>query len=281
MRYLLVLGLLSCLFVPCAMSATSDVEVFEYRPERITVGRLYHYIKSNHDGTNPAKIWVYVATRNHLEVLKWEENSNDLVFVTADMNWDLFSTDHLTSWWMSDEGTLRFQAHLSLDTLNDVMRAWMSSGGEDTTVVEHYPAHIYNFDFISFNYIFRHLKDPEKSFEIGIVDPTWDAEKGIFQYIGKVSIEYKGDEKHNGIECRLYRLGGPGLNDEFGSLWVDKEEGYFVDLEHPYRDNPGWNNFKFELQSKDILTLPQWHAFMEEQQKVLRELGESGGKEGE
>ena len=269
----LILGCVLCInyLTQPAISAPSDIDHFEYHPERIEVGTLYLYIKSNHDGTKPARVWVYVATREHLEVLKWEENGTDFAFVTADMDWDIFSPNHLSSWVLMNSGRLRWQAHMSLDTATDVITAWVPSSEGDTTTVRHYPVHVYNFDFISFNYIFRHLKDPEKPFEIGIVEPTWDLSKGIFQYQGKVSVEYQRNEKRNGAECRVYRVGGPGMNNEFGTIWVDEAKGHFVDVVHAWRDNPDWNNFKFELQSIDVLTLPEWHIFIETQRETMRQ----------
>ena len=94
---------------------TLSTHLFKYQPEKIEVGTLYHYQKSNMDGSNPAAISIYTASKTHLEVLKVERNSEVLVYVTADMNWDLFCPDHMLSWHVLPDGSLKLQAIAFLD----------------------------------------------------------------------------------------------------------------------------------------------------------------------
>ena len=65
---------------------TFHTNLFRYQPEKIEVGTLYHYQKSNLDGSNAANISIYTASKNHVEVLKVEQNSDVLAYVTADFN---------------------------------------------------------------------------------------------------------------------------------------------------------------------------------------------------
>ncbi|MDP6513010.1 MAG: hypothetical protein QF878_07480, partial [SAR202 cluster bacterium] len=55
---------------------TSSVHLFEYRPEKIKIGAVYHYVKSSIDGGNPADVSIYVAARDRVEVLKIEQGSS-------------------------------------------------------------------------------------------------------------------------------------------------------------------------------------------------------------
>ena len=65
---------------------TDSLHQFSYRPELIKAGTVYHCIKSNRDGSYPARIFIYVADNDHLEVLKFEEHGMDAAFVKAHMD---------------------------------------------------------------------------------------------------------------------------------------------------------------------------------------------------
>ncbi|MCJ7625469.1 MAG: hypothetical protein MUO76_18375, partial [Anaerolineaceae bacterium] len=139
--------------------------------------------------------------------------------------------------------------------------------------VRHYPVHNYNFDFISFNFVFRHLIDPYRDFEIGVVEPNWDLfispgfeeigdPSGVFLYTGKTHIEYLGDDIYRKVECHKYRISGAGLNDKVGFIWVNKEKGHFENFEHPHANNPAWDSLKMELQSTEWMSVGEWHQYI-------------------
>jgi hypothetical protein len=44
-----------------AAPAPAQVESLEYRPDRVPVGHVFHYMKSQRDGSNPSRVSVYVA----------------------------------------------------------------------------------------------------------------------------------------------------------------------------------------------------------------------------
>jgi hypothetical protein len=255
---------------------STSVDQFRYQPERIESGSLYHYTKSNVDGSNPAGIYIYVASRGHLEVLKVEKDSPVLAFVTADFDWMTFSAEHLSSWHVLPDGLLRSQGSTGLrgDTFTKFI---MNS--EFPSSVKHYPFHVYNFDFTSLNFAFRHLVDPEKSFEFGVIDPDWKkimspsfkpggTQQGIFVFKGKAEINFVGYEKYMESDCRKYRISGPGMSDKEGFIWVDRKLGHFVNFEHPTPDNPAWNSFKLELQSLKNVGEPGWRKFIDTQRET-------------
>lgn len=261
------------LVLSCASTQTepaSSTEQFAYQPERIEIRTVYHYIKSDLAGGNPARVILYIATESHLEVVKIEQGTRDLAYVTADLDWATYSAHHMTSWNVLPNGMYRRQAHMTFDRTTHTLDTWMPGGSERVTT-EHYPFHIYNFDFLSLNYVFRHLKDPEGKVDIGIVDPTWKESGPKMAYQGLAHIEHVGDETYKGTRCRKYKVGGPGLNGQFGWIWADYDLGHFVNVEHPWRDNPDWSNFKLELQSVDRMSLPEWHAFVDAEIKALRD----------
>jgi hypothetical protein len=250
--------------------STSSIDQFTCRPELIKTGTVYHYIKSNIDGSYPARIVIYIRDRDHLEVLKFEEHGMDAAYVKAHIDWEIFSADWIESWILSSDGTRRPQASLSSSYEEEIFTiSWQDR--RDTVRVEHYPVHIYNFDLISLNYILRHWNHPNEEVRIGILQPNFDPDPdAMMKYEGTVAIRYMGDEAHHAQLCRKYTIGGEGLKGHYGVMWVNIENGIIEDIEIPFADNPDWNDFKFKLVSSGQMDFPQWEEFMEAEVKKLK-----------
>lgn len=260
---------------------SSSVERFRYQPELVPVGTLYHYRKSNTDGSNPAAIMLYIASHTHIEVIKVEQGSDVLAYVTAAIDWRSFSAEYLASWHILPDddfngcpvpppGLLRAQAVGSLSQRDHTLRMWVP-GGAGSAAVGHYPVHIYNFDLASLNVTFRHLLDPEQPLKVGIADPDWNAlgqaapdggAPNIFRYKGLAQIVYLRDEPCHGVPCRRYALRGPGMGDQEGAIWVNRAHGHFERVEHPVPDNPSWDSFALELTDIGAASVGEWHALI-------------------
>lgn len=249
---------------------TFSIHQFTYRPEFIEAGTVYHYVKSNIDGSYPARIFIYIRDPDHLEVLKFEEHGMDAALVEAHMDWESLSSDQLKSWVLTPDGERRPQASLSSSFEERTYTiAWQEQ--KDIVRVGHYPVHIYNFDFISLNYILRHWKDPEGEVTIGILQPNFDPNpETMMNYEGTVLIKYVGNEERNGRPCRKYDIGGEGLRRNYGVMWVNLEKRIIEDIEIPVPDNPDWENFKFKLISSEHLDSRQWTEFMDSEIKKLK-----------
>jgi hypothetical protein len=68
-----------------ASSASAQRAALEYRPDRVPVGEVFHFVKSQRDGTNAARVSVYVAAPDRVEGLKWSEGDGHATRVTADL----------------------------------------------------------------------------------------------------------------------------------------------------------------------------------------------------
>ncbi|MCI0613789.1 hypothetical protein L0244_12465 [bacterium] len=78
-----------------AQHPTSSIIAFRYQPERIKVGTVYHYTKSNLDGSKASTVSIFISGSDRLEVYKAEENVIDAADVVAKMDWTLFSAVEL------------------------------------------------------------------------------------------------------------------------------------------------------------------------------------------
>lgn len=88
------------------------------------------------------------------------------------MDWGIFSAKKLESWQVFANEKKLFA---TLDYLAAEKAVTVTFGGKTAgkTAIKFLPFHVYNFDFGSLNFAFPHLKNPQRSFTIGIADPTF------------------------------------------------------------------------------------------------------------
>ena len=243
--------------------AFAQVDKFQYQPDKIKTGIIYHYVKTNIDGSVPENISIYVASKDRLEVFKFHEPRTRAGYVVAEMDWKNFQASTLLSYaaLSATEQPLAAKLKFLVDTRK--MEVEIPAQDKPLEIIDFgfLPVHLYNFDFTSLNFAFRHLKDPTGEFKVGVADPTF-AEKGPgVRYRGEVTVKYVGEEKRNGKDCRKYRIDGAGLENRGGFLWVNKSEGHFEDAEIALPDNPNWSSFKFLLKKIEPMTAEQWVKF--------------------
>jgi len=237
---------------------TSSVSQFKYNPDLIQTGTMYYYVKSNLDGTNPARVYIRVRDAKNLDVWKFEKHNVDAAYVTAHMDWNSFSADQIQSWVVTSGGTKREQASMR-SSYPDSSFTVSFRGQTEAIQTGHYPVHVYNFDFISLNFILCHWLEPQGETEIGVIQPNFDPSvNGMIKYEGTVAIRYLADEARNGFACKKYSIGGAGLNNKSGIFWLDKEHMHVVDMEIPASNNPSWKDFKFNLVSAQYMNEQAW-----------------------
>jgi len=253
---------------------TSSVAQFKYQPERLKAGSVYYYTKSNLDGSNPARIYIRVRDEMNLDVWKFESHNSDAAYVTAHMDWDTFSADQLQSWVVTPDRNRRAQAKLT-SSFGDESFSINWRDQSETIQVGHYPVHVYNFDFISLNFILRHWTEPQNDVEIGIIQPNFDPSvPGVIKYEGVVTLKYLDDEERNDFTCRKYLIGGEGLQSQNGTAWLHRDLMHVVDMEIPVPDNPSWNSFKFNLVSMQEMDEQSWIQFLD---RELHKLNSTDG----
>lgn len=246
---------------------------FVYQPSLAQAGTTYHYVKSNHDGGNPAQVSIYLATSEEIEVLKLEAHGLDAAYVRAHMNWQYFCADQLESWVIGPDGQRRPMAKFALGCAT--RRAQISVNGRvETITVRHLPAHIYNFDFISLNLALRYWQHPEGNLDIGILQPNFDPQiDSLMRDEGLATLRFIAHEQRHGQACRRYHIGGEGLHHQGGTIWVNQSHGHIEDMEIALPDNPAWHNFKFQWQRTDLPGQIDWQAFIAQAVSNLRTQG--------
>lgn len=260
-------GLLFILLAPGLVAAQDSVGAFRYQPGKIEPGVVYHYLKTNIDGTNPEHVSIHIAARDQIESFKFHPRGTRAGLVIATMDWSIFSVKKLESWQVYKDKEKVLAATLNyLPSSREVEVAIpMMNRAAEKTAIGYLPFHVYNFDLASLNFAFRHLVNAKKPFQVGISDPTFAEDGPAFRYRGEVDVTFIGEETRGGAQCLKYRIDGAGLENRGGLIWVNKRGGYFQDVEITLPDNPNWQTFKFKLEKFERMTRADWKQFMKAQ----------------
>lgn len=237
---------------------------FRYQPGRIPAGRVQRYRKSNVDGSNPSELALYLASETRLEALKWSTGEPEATLVLAEMDWETCSVSTFHTYHLDEHGTRALRAELV--TSPDRKRVDVQLGTQKLTCpLEHFPWHSYDFDFSSLNVALRFLSEPEGETEFAICDFVRGQSGPEFVPRGGVALAYVGVEERAGLDCRLYTLDGPGLEDRGGSLWVSKGDDVFlVGFEIALPDEPGMSSGKLEWLRNETKSAEEWATFVRE-----------------
>jgi hypothetical protein len=239
----------------------SDLDKFRYQPGKIRVNEVAHYVKSNLDGTKPSRVSIFVVAPDRLEVAKVEREVTDAAWVRAVFDWTLFTSVEMKGGVINLDGSVEERAVFAVDRAKGLVDV---SVGEmkGSAAWKQLPFHVYNFDFTSLNFAWRHLVDPKAPFTIGVIDPTFQKDGPLIFYRGDARIEYERDETFKGKKCRRYKISGPGIENTVGVIWQDPSSGWLERIQIPFRDNPDWNSFKLDLIGIESMTPAAWKKFV-------------------
>jgi len=254
--------MLLLVFLIAASSAFAQPPVYKLRPERIAVGTVYHYVKTNVDGTQPENISLYIVSRDRIESFKFHEKGTRAGLVTADLDLTNFVARKLESRqvFAKDDRKLFATLELSADGKSVIVSIPTAKPEPEITKIDHLPFHLYNFDLASLNLSFPHLADPKKPFTVGILDPTFKPDP-LVAYKGEMTVTYEKEEQRNGVKTRRYSAEGTGIGGK-GTIWVNKKLGHIEDMEFDVANNPDWKTFKLKLNKTEKMTADQWQKFI-------------------
>lgn len=246
-----------------SIAGSAQSAAFRFRPERVTVGTVYHYVKTNTDGTYPENISLYIATKDRIEAFKFHEKGTQAGLVIAEMDRDGSFAKKLESFQVFSKDDRRLFATLTYDPPSKSVEVSIPAikAEKELVKIDRLPFHLFNFDLASLNISFPHLVDPKKSFTVGVADPTFKAEGPMFGYRGDLKVEYLRDEMRNGVKCRLYAASGAGIGGK-GQIWVNNKGNYIEDMEFDVANNPDWKTFKLKLLKTEKLGADGWQRFI-------------------
>lgn len=240
---------------------SSSTNLFSYDEKNVPdIGAVYHYKKSNLDGSYASDEWNYMESYQHTESFKiypFSKIQNKTDLVIADYNIQGFYVTALNAYLVSKNGDRKLNVTI---TSNDGLSYRIQFGKNDYALqVGHTPSYNYNFDWCDFFFMYRHLIDKESTFDIGVTVP--DSQMKLI-YAGKAYIKYIDNRTYHGFDCRYYEISGDAFSSQTGALYMDRADGKLIEISMPVRNNGMFNSFKYSFVDKTEMIKEEWNALI-------------------
>jgi hypothetical protein len=242
-----------------ATTTHAQSSAFRYQPERAPApGTVWHYTKSNIDGSAPWHLDLYVASPTRIDVVKWAEGAADFVEVSADIDVNRVMPVNLQQW--NTTASAR-EPRLWGTTRADKLVVTLAGGPTFELETAGQPLHLWGFDLMGLAFVLPHLVDPDAAFEIGVVDPNRPGTEDRPFAQGIARFEPAGTEAINGVAARKYRISGSVFGAANGWLWADQASGRLLRVEHPLPTSSDWSDWKLDAIGVEQLDGIRWEQF--------------------
>lgn len=209
-------------------------------------GRLYHYIRTNQDGSEPEHIYQYRASATRVEVGKMVAPCTNAAYVTGELDLAHETPVALTGGRIARDGSQEPFAWLTYDRAARRLRARVPIANIDQDVaVDGEPWMLYDFDLADLNAFRAGAPAPHADFRFAVA-LIWLAEgEEPFRNLHWADAHFAGGETHLGRAAARYELSG-ALN---GQLWLDAREGHVLEARFAEPNHAEYSNFQLTLQS--------------------------------
>lgn len=222
---------------------------------RDKIGRIYHYVRSNIDGTEREDVYVFRKRIDFLEVYKMRSKCTNAALVTAEMDMAKGYATKLTGGRLQPDAKHEEFAFLTYDSAKKEIDARIELPDRapltQTLKIEHEPWHLYDFDLASLTVMTPHLEaKADFKFDLALVIADPDRPEFLVN-MGEAQAAFRGEETHNGEAAYRYSLGGPAFGSFGGNIWLDADEGHILDAETGFPNHVEYRDFKLKLQGVD------------------------------
>jgi hypothetical protein len=229
-------------------------------------GRIYHYVRSNRDGSSPEDVYVYRAAANRLEVYKAQERCTDAAFVSAWIDTQTGNASVIQGGRLMPQARHENFATIAYDGAATMLRA--EAALPDRMVrqqvrVEEPVFHLYDFDLATLSVQTMELNDPRAGFSFGLPLIWTEPEDGRFvRHLGRADAEFVGEEEYHGTAALRFEVGGPAFGDNGGPLWIDAESGHVLGAEWGIPNHAGMDDFAIRLTDIEDSGEAGWNALL-------------------
>lgn len=275
MSRIILASLVALTLLACTRKEEAPPESFT--PERVAgkggerdhVGRIYHYVRSNVDGSDPEDVYVFRKRIDHIQVYKAKSKCTNAAFVTADLDMKKGYATKIVGGRLTKQGLQEKFAFLDYDAAKKTINARIELEGREplkaSVVVEKEPWHLYDFDFASLTVTAPHIENPKGGFSFGLPLVIADPNRPDFLiYLGEAEAVFRQEEKRLGRDALKFSLGGPAFGSFGGNLWLDAKEGHILDVETGFPNHLEYADFKLELRDVDDGGEPEWAKTLRE-----------------
>ena len=204
---------------------------------------IYHYIRTNRDGSEPEHIVQFRPDPRHIAVYKWVEKCTTAAYVTADFDPEAGEATALDAGKVAKDGSQAKFGRIVLDPATRALDIRLdTTDGPLTERVEGAgkPWALYDYDLADLNAAFQtHPPREPFAFWWGVIWPD-EASGRMMRTLGWVDARPAGIVPRKGRPVRQFDLTLRADPKVRGHLWLDPERGHIIAADF---DQPNHNNY--------------------------------------
>lgn len=229
-------------------------------------GRIYHYVRSNRDGSDAENVYVYRAASNRLEVYRASGRCTDATFVTAWVDAETGRAAVASGGRLMPEARHENFTTIAYDGAATMLRTEAALPGgmvRQQVRVEEPVFHLYDFDLATLSLQTMALADRRSDFSFGLPLIRTQPEDGRYvRHLGRADAVYVGEEDYQGTAALRFDVGGPALGDKGGPLWIDADSGHVLGAAWGVPNHAGMEDFAIRLAEIEDGGEAGWQALL-------------------
>jgi hypothetical protein len=232
-----------------------------------TASPIYHYIRSNRDGSEPEHVIHYRTSRTGIAVYKWVEKCTAAAYVTAEMSDDVRQGRVFFAGKVARDGSQARFGTLTLDPVLMTLAADVTPPGGQRIRVRHslraVPYLLYDFDFADLNSFLQESRSTtDFSFALPVI---WPSDESVFRDLGMLRAHFSGPERRNGRDVLRFDLRVEGDPPSTGFLWIDARDYFIVEAELGLPNHMEYKDFRLKLEKVEAGGESAWYALTKSQ----------------
>jgi hypothetical protein len=256
-------ALLGALILSACGQKSGEEVPDSFTPERVAsaagadrIGRLYRYVRTNRDGSDPEDVYVFRKSATAIQVYKARRKCAEAGFVTAELDLDRGYARKIVGGRLTRQGQQEVIAVVDYAPSSHELKLRAEIEGRPPIVaavkIEKEPWHLYDFDFASLTVMTPRAADRKADFSFGlpllIADP--DRPEPLV-YLGEAEATFREETEKLGRPAYRFALGGPAFGTFGGNLWLDAREGHILEVETGFPNHLEYQDFRLSLRSVD------------------------------
>lgn len=215
------------------------------------VGRIYSYVRSNSDGSEAERVYVYRASRTRIEVAKMRTRCRNAAFVTAELDLARGEATRLVAGRLLPNAGHEEFGLLSYDQSArriDAVVTLPQGEFRDRVAVPDRPWHLYDYDLASLTITAQYRADRRADFSFGLPLVLVGADMSDFlTYLGRADARFVREERHRGRRAYRFEVGGPAFGARGGPIWFDAAGGHIIEARWGIPNHAEYRDFRLRL----------------------------------
>jgi hypothetical protein len=215
------------------------------------VGRVYSYVRSNRDGSEAERIYVYRAARERIEVAKMRSRCTNAAFVTAELDLARGQARRLVAGRLRPNAAHDDFGELTYDPVTrrlDAVVTLPPGTFRESVAVPDQPWHLYDYDLASLTITAQYRPDRRADFSFGLPLILVGSDPAHFlSYLGRADARYVRTERHGGRRAYRFEVGGPAFGNRGGPIWFDAVGGHILEARWGIPNHSEYRDFQLRL----------------------------------